>query len=140
MSQHSLLARLPNELLLRIFEINGQGPSPESCGRNRHPVPEHVRTIQSLRLTCRQFYEIAGLLLIPSIQIDFLLSSIYRLQQVSNYPLISRGIRTIKIMLDVEMRAGARFTRDYDAFTATLATAMVLSTRPSRGFDSDRAV
>ncbi|KAK4216511.1 hypothetical protein QBC37DRAFT_91562 [Rhypophila decipiens] len=101
MSQGSLLARLPEELLLLIFEVCGQPSSSDRGDRNRHPVPEHIRTIQSLRLTCRQFYRISSPLLIPSIRIDFRQSSIDRLRHVSNHPLISRGIRSIKIMLDV---------------------------------------
>ncbi|KAM7212263.1 hypothetical protein V8F06_012334 [Rhypophila decipiens] len=121
MSQGSLLARLPEELLLLIFEVCGQPSSSDRGDRNRHPVPEHIRTIQSLRLTCRQFYRISSPLLIPSIRIDFRQSSIDRLRQVSNHPLISRGIRSIKIMLDV-------FSPDvnYSTFEKGLAIAMLL--------------
>lgn len=83
------ILKLPNELLLRIFEL-GTPPSDE----------EPRGTIPSLRLTCRLFNELTSHLLLEWMEVDISRPvTLSRFQIFAANPKIAKGVRALYIRL-----------------------------------------
>lgn len=77
----------------------------------------NIKTIQSIRLTCRRLCEISSHLLVPCMHITPTLSSLEHLDQVLSHPLISRGLRLLCVGVPI-LKAGVAedFNRFCDLF------------------------
>lgn len=90
---------LPDELLMRIFECLGRDDFHEETyfvlGRLGN-----VDNIENVRLTCRRFCDTSSHLLLRSLQVDITEpASLEHLEVVANHPSISKGIRTVEVVL-----------------------------------------
>lgn len=73
----------------------------------------NIKTIQSIRLTCRRLCEISSHLLVPCMHITPTLSSLEHLDQVLSHPLISRGLRLLCVSVPI-LEAGV--AEDFNRF------------------------
>lgn len=76
-------------------------------------LASNIKTIQSIRLTCRRLCEISSHLLVPCMHITPTLSSLDHLDQVLSHPLISRGLRLVCVSLPI-LKAGV--AEDFNRF------------------------
>lgn len=93
---------LPNEILAMIFANFEDVPVPkiqvDNAPSDDVPLPSpDVATIKNIRLTCRAFCDVGSRFLLPLVDISFTPSSIHRLEEISNHPTISKGVRIIRI-------------------------------------------
>ena len=93
---------LPDELLLAIFEFV-EGIDLTWTVR---PAPwlnaddfRQVRDIKNTRLVCRRFAAISSQLLVRIVRVDLTEPSLARLEEISRHPVISKGVRAVKIVL-----------------------------------------
>lgn len=92
------LLDLPDELLQWIFDcaISGGWKLREPS----RPRPESVLdTVRNLRLTCRRFHNTSSHLLLPHIRVYSTKQSLDHLEEVARHASISRGVRSIHIVL-----------------------------------------
>lgn len=92
---------LPNEILATIFAHFEDVPEPkiqvDIAPHDAVPLPSpDVASIKNIRLTCREFCDIGSRFLLPLVDISFTPSSIQRLENVSNHPTISKGVRVVQ--------------------------------------------
>lgn len=83
------LSTLPNELLAMIIEELVDESSKHSGGPS----------IKACRLVSRQFCDVSSRWLIPSVKVGHSNDSLARLDAISRHPAISRGVRTIEVVL-----------------------------------------
>ncbi|KAL1851039.1 hypothetical protein Daus18300_012710 [Diaporthe australafricana] len=89
---------LPDELLRHIFLlVRGNTSMYELAFFDMHPGD--VKQIQKLRLTCKRFCETSSHLLMFYVKINLTPESLAHLDQVAQHPLISKGIRALKVCL-----------------------------------------
>lgn len=98
------VVHLPHEILTMIFAHFEDDPTPpiqveSNSSDDCLPKPD-VANIRNIRLTCRSFCEAGSRFLLPVIEISFTRSSVQRLEEISNHPTISRGVRIIRIHAD----------------------------------------
>ena len=85
----------PNEVLLAILDAMDKNPL-------RY---YHVRSdmssnpIINFRMTCRRFCEVSSHLLVRSVKVHFTQSSLSLLEEISQHPTISKGVRDVEIYL-----------------------------------------
>ncbi|KAK4445129.1 hypothetical protein QBC34DRAFT_384534 [Podospora aff. communis PSN243] len=91
---------LPNELLLQIFGYTFTG---RNDFRKHYSNPNHPNLKQSdiknCRRVCRRFHDVSSVLLIGSVTIDQRRSTLDRLNDISRHPLISKGVRAVRVHL-----------------------------------------
>ncbi|KAI0018179.1 hypothetical protein F4780DRAFT_752299 [Xylariomycetidae sp. FL0641] len=96
------LLDLPNEILIQIAEHFQPGPLFSDFQNQRVAQPDaETKGIQHLRLTCKKLCEASSHLLLHSISISLVPSSIQRLCEISQHPLIRQGVRTVRLHLDL---------------------------------------
>ncbi|KAH6656583.1 hypothetical protein BKA67DRAFT_654911 [Truncatella angustata] len=103
---------LPNELLVAIFGHVRD----EQLDLNRRELKVengNCEDIKNIRLTCRRFCETSSHLLMNCVYVDFTTASIVRLTEVSEHPLISRGIRSVQVNVYYYSH---RLAADFSAF------------------------
>ncbi|KAG7286696.1 hypothetical protein NEMBOFW57_009007 [Staphylotrichum longicolle] len=95
---------LPDELLLGIFELV-EGPDFDSplrrsrCFRTDDAFPISKQDIKNARLVCRRFCDISSQLLVRFVRVDLNELSLARLDEIARHPIISKGVRLVKIIL-----------------------------------------
>lgn len=91
---------MPNELLTKIFANFEDVPVPQiqidSAPFDDSLTSPDLASIKSIRLTCRAFCEVASEILLPLVTVSFSRSSLRRLEEISNHPTISKGVRLIR--------------------------------------------
>lgn len=95
---------LPHEILTMIFAHFEDVPTPSiqvesSSSDGSLPEPD-TTSIKNIRLTCRSFCEAGSSFLLPVVEISLTRSSVRRLEQISNHPTISKGVRVVRIDTD----------------------------------------
>ena len=74
-------------------------------GRRRdNDGTNHRQTIQSARLACRLFHQLASPLLCPILQVQLSQASLNRIDNISRSPLIAAGVRGIQVVLEYRPR------------------------------------
>lgn len=95
---------LPHEILTMIFAHFEDVPTPsvqvESSSSDRSLPEPDAASIKNIRLTCRSFCEAGSRFLLPVVDISLTRSSVQRLEQISNHPTISKGVRVVRIHTD----------------------------------------
>ncbi|KAJ8130393.1 hypothetical protein O1611_g3236 [Lasiodiplodia mahajangana] len=89
---------LPNEILRIIFGYARDETRTSELHYELY-VFKHENIIKNIRLTCRRFYETSSHLLIRVIRVHLTRASLAHLDEVSHHPLISKGVRAIKLGL-----------------------------------------
>ncbi|KFX96248.1 hypothetical protein V490_03443 [Pseudogymnoascus sp. VKM F-3557] len=86
---------LPGEILSKIFEFV------ESFDERfmDYPWDEGRRDIQNCRLTCRLFCSVSSSMLIRLLLVRCEDSSVSRLEEISRHPIISKGVRAVRVVL-----------------------------------------
>ncbi|RWA12605.1 hypothetical protein EKO27_g2491 [Xylaria grammica] len=91
----------PDEMLMRIFhfvQYECDALSDESRFLSIYPDnPSNTCDIPNARLTCRRFCATSSHLLIGYVNLDLQTASLSRLQDISQHPTISKGIRGVTI-------------------------------------------
>jgi hypothetical protein len=113
---------LPDEILRQIFANCGAGRDPENlyysiddssqAGKSR-------RQIGMIRLTCRRFNENSGHLLLDHVDVAMNPESIAHLEEVSKHPLISKGIRALRVHFDYYSAEPAEFLEIFTPIVIT---------------------
>lgn len=96
---------LPEDVLRDIFDYftdedlyqNGEIPCyyPPFFDKN-----DNFRVLQSARLVCRRFYEVASPLLAPVLYVHLNSESLTRIDQLTRNPLIAAGVRLVHLSLE----------------------------------------
>ncbi|KAK4451298.1 hypothetical protein QBC34DRAFT_458990 [Podospora aff. communis PSN243] len=107
--------RLPTEILCNILGLV-ETSSHHEGGERR--AKHNSKDIRSCRLTCRRFCEISSTRLVRLIHVDYRLSSLERLQDVSRHPVISRGVLAVRLSLGRFEKPG-----DFGSFVQKLTAA-----------------
>lgn len=95
---------LPDELLLGIFELV-EGPDFDSPLRRSRwlrtddAFPISKQDIKNTRLVCRRFCDISSQLLVRFVRVDLNELSLTRLDEIARHPIISKGVRLVKVIL-----------------------------------------
>ncbi|CAI6088672.1 unnamed protein product [Clonostachys chloroleuca] len=85
---------MPEEILCRIFEFV-EGYRPEFL----ELWNISSKDIKHCRLTCRKFSRISSCFFLRSTSVDVTISSLSRFKEISRHPIISKGIRCVRIVL-----------------------------------------
>lgn len=102
------LERLPEEMLLQIFQAVHDAPIPQF--RRILPGPwdkdlarydQGTRGIQNVRLTCRDFNRISSELLIRFVGVSLNEASLARFQAIMEHPTIGKGVSMVRIRLPI---------------------------------------
>ncbi|KAH7312977.1 hypothetical protein BKA65DRAFT_600519 [Rhexocercosporidium sp. MPI-PUGE-AT-0058] len=91
---------MPDEILVKICGyVKGWEPDPNtSTLHSAHHIG--TKEVQNLRLSCKRLCATSSHLLLHFVTIDFTTSaSIRRLHEISLHPAISRGVRTVRVIL-----------------------------------------
>lgn len=105
---HHIFA-MPNEILRKIFEdVRG-----EFDDERYEYSSDGVKSIQSLRLTCRRFCEASSHLLLHQLNISLTSLSLVHLDKVSRHPTISKGVRSLKISVALFDPSAVRSLRSF---------------------------
>lgn len=100
------ILELPPELLTHIFSFfkfyDGQLSSPlfvefEHYGRNG----DNIRDLQNIRLSCGQFYGASSCFLLDSVDVGLNGPDLAHLEEISRHPYISKGIKAVRVNLDM---------------------------------------
>ncbi|KAK4455185.1 hypothetical protein QBC34DRAFT_108995 [Podospora aff. communis PSN243] len=128
-SEHSLIMRLPEETLFRIFELVEDLEIDNKTGVMTDRQDSTVADLQNCRLTCRLFSAIASELLIREVRVDVRLSSIDRLEEITQHPVFSKGVRAVRICYGYY---NEKMSEDYEHFASVCPDHWPLlpSTRP----------
>ncbi|KAF7534432.1 hypothetical protein G7054_g6220 [Neopestalotiopsis clavispora] len=89
---------LPEEILCQIFDhLRGSPYVEEASGRTclRHASKD----IRNTRLTCRRFQGASSHLLLSLVTLDLSAASASRIRDISQQPLIRRGVRGVKVQM-----------------------------------------
>lgn len=108
----SFPSEFPDEVLLNIVNCFKSTLDKSQLYLNKGFV-SNIKTIQSIRLTCRRLCEISSHLLVPCMDITPTLSSLEHVDQVLSHPLISRGLRLICVSVPI-LEAGV--AEDFNRF------------------------
>lgn len=112
----SFPSEFPDEVLLNIVDCFKSTLNQSQLYLDKG-FASNIKTVQSIRLTCRQLCEISSHLLVPCMHITPTLSSLERLDQVLSHPLISRGLRLLCVSLPILKASVAEdFNRFCDFF------------------------
>jgi len=89
----------PNEVLLIILEyVEGyEGDASPSQTSNWNSCR---KDIQNARLVCRKFRDLGSLLLVRIVDVELNQASVDRLNEISQHPSVSKGVRVVKVILD----------------------------------------
>ncbi|KFA69492.1 hypothetical protein S40285_05659 [Stachybotrys chlorohalonatus IBT 40285] len=113
------LLDLPDEILASIFELAAEPWNDEY----------HLsRDIANCRLACRTMCRLSSRFLLRSVAVDVRATSIARLQEISCHPVFSKGVRSVKVIINyypreisVSLRAFAEYhCRQLEIATTTL--------------------
>lgn len=92
---------MPNEILTRIFANFEDVPAPQiqvDSSPFDDPLPSpDLASIKNIRLTCRTFCEVGSMFILPVVDILFTQSSLQRLEDISNHPIISKSVHTVRV-------------------------------------------
>lgn len=116
-SPRSLL-HLPSELLEMVISFCEPFVWDETSfndPRTKFGVPHKTgtNTIKALRLTCRAISQRASLYLVREVHVALTEDSLSRLEQISHHPLISQGVRNIRLDLSHMLIQCARLPTAY---------------------------
>ncbi|ETS83715.1 hypothetical protein PFICI_05591 [Pestalotiopsis fici W106-1] len=103
---------LPEEIICQIFEhLRGSPYVEEASGLAclRHASKD----IRNVRLTCRRFYGASSHLLLSLITLDLSAASASRIRDISQQPLIRRGVRGVKVQMQFYDEGLAHSLRDF---------------------------
>ncbi|KAM7210142.1 hypothetical protein V8F06_014478 [Rhypophila decipiens] len=87
---------VPNEIILEIAKHVAQynNLSYYKIGRDMSDKP-----IVNFGMVCRRLRQISAHLLVPHIRVDFKISSLQRLEEISNHELVRKGVRQLTVSL-----------------------------------------
>ncbi|KAL9641336.1 MAG: hypothetical protein Q9204_000072 [Flavoplaca sp. TL-2023a] len=89
---------LPDEILLRVCEyVRGWQPDVLRFGST---FLNTSNDIKSLRLTCWRFCNTSSHLFLPFVRVELNQASLERLNAISQHPMISKGVRVVRVVLD----------------------------------------
>ena len=95
---------LPRGILFSIFDcfryLRVWGNSKWRYDRPNDDSTLNCQTIQSARLVCRLFHQLASPLLCPILQVRIDQASLDLVNDISRSPLIAAGVRSIQVVLD----------------------------------------
>lgn len=112
----SFPSEFPDEVLLNIVNCFESTLDKSQLYLDKR-FASKIKTIQSIRLTCRRLCEISSHLLVPCMHITPTMSSLEHLDQVLNHPLISRGLRLLCVSVPILQASVAEdFNRFCDIF------------------------
>lgn len=110
----SFPSEFPDEVLLHIVNCFQSTLNKSQLYLDKG-FASNIKTIQSIRLTCRRLCEISSHLLVPYMHITPTLSSLEHLDQVLSHPLISRGLRLLCVSVPIlEAGVAENFNRFCD--------------------------
>lgn len=110
----SFPSEFPDEVLLNIVDCFKSNLDKSQIYFDKG-FASNIKTIQSIRLTCRRLCEISSHLLVPCMHITPTLSSLEHLDQVLSHPLISRGLRLLCVSVPIlEVGVAEDFNRFCD--------------------------
>ncbi|KAH7308403.1 hypothetical protein B0I35DRAFT_441847 [Stachybotrys elegans] len=85
---------LPDEILSGVFDlVEGFRPDMPTLWRIAS------KDIKNCRLACRKFYRVSSSSFIRSVPVDLQVSSLSRFEEISHHPIISKGVRVIRVVL-----------------------------------------
>lgn len=91
---------IPDEILIKIFGlVKDWQPDKIFYLQQCPPSIECVKDVMNLRLTCRRFHNCSSHLLIDLVSVELNSESLLRLQEISNHPLIRKGIAVVQVVL-----------------------------------------
>ncbi|KAI1073881.1 hypothetical protein F5B20DRAFT_565748 [Whalleya microplaca] len=108
------ILHLPDEILTQIFTC-ARGESdldkPLKLGVAKFEEGRGPQEIKNIRLVCRRFYEASSRLLVTAVSVSMHSSSLARLDEISRHPLVAKGVRTVRVILDVYV---SKLANDFD--------------------------
>ncbi|KAK3361058.1 hypothetical protein B0T24DRAFT_643433 [Lasiosphaeria ovina] len=107
--------RFPNEMLRMIF----------SFAQDSSPADEKTpnKTIQNIRLACRDFCELSSEFLLPVVDINVSSADLEYLEAISRHPTIGRGVKVVRLCVAFSspiLAASIRAFREFCLADATL--------------------
>lgn len=108
----SFPSEFPDEVLLNIVDCFENTLDKSQLYLDKG-FASNIKTVQSIRLTCRRLCEISSHLLVPCMHITPTLSSLTHLDQVLSHPLISRGLWLLCVGVPI-LKAGV--AKDFNRF------------------------
>lgn len=96
----SFPSEFPDEVLLNILNCFKSTLDKSQLYLDKG-FASNIKTVQSIRLTCRRLCEISSHLLVPYMHITPTLSSLEHVDQVLSHPLISRGLRLLCVSVPI---------------------------------------
>lgn len=99
-SVQSPILKLSNEILSHIFTyVRENRPRPLPYGELRD-CDNGLEDTKNARLVCRRFCGASSHLLINTVSVSMASSSLTRLDHISCHPLIAKGVRKVRVVLD----------------------------------------
>ncbi|KUI54275.1 hypothetical protein VP1G_10653 [Cytospora mali] len=130
------ISNLPIEVLTLIFNHVKHEPATlklDNSYLHNNPRPDFdLTSIQSIRMTCRHFYNASSSLLIPVVHVSITPNSLARLNKASRNPTISRGVRTIRTHANIY---SAEHAGNYQAFCQSAVQKLLAATTAYRGYE-----
>ncbi|KAI1385467.1 uncharacterized protein F4822DRAFT_345383 [Hypoxylon trugodes] len=114
----SYILKLPNELLSEIFAL----------------LPHPTKNIASVRLVCRRFRDVSSRHLCPYFVVRMSEESLDCLNNISQHPLISKGVK--KLGIDISTFSGM-LARNLDELTRVSCNALETAKKPKGSSDED---
>lgn len=123
---HINICDLPAEILQHIFayfrsQVNFSNRDDESLLRFDPDGKHDTESIQNIRLTCRLFCNVSSHLLLPRTKVTINSASVARLEEISQHPIIRKGIQAVRVDLAFISADAAENDR---LFTRCLAAAI----------------